>query len=74
LADAGLQVSDVDGMLTFMANDSAHPVDVSWAIGCDELAFSTAVIGGGNMVADCVATAAAVIEAGTCRQCFCIDP
>lgn len=67
LADAGLQVSDVDGMLTFMANDSAHPVDVSWAIGCDELAFSTAVIGGGNMVADCVATASAVIEAGTCQ-------
>ena len=67
LDDAGLTVSDVDGMLTFMANDSAHPVDVSWALGCDELAWSNAVLGGGNLVADCVATAAAVIEAGTCK-------
>jgi acetyl-CoA acetyltransferase len=67
LDDAGLKVSDVDGMLTFMANDSAHPVDVSWALGCDELAWSNAVLGGGNLVADCVATAAAVIEAGTCK-------
>jgi acetyl-CoA acetyltransferase len=67
LDDAGLTVKDVDGMLTFMANDSAHPVDVSWALGCDELAWSNAVLGGGNLVADCVATAAAVIEAGTCR-------
>lgn len=67
LDDAGLAVSDVDGMLTFMANDSAHPVDVSWALGCDELAWSNAVLGGGNLVADCVATAAAVIEAGTCK-------
>jgi acetyl-CoA acetyltransferase len=67
LDDAGLTVSDVDGMLTFMANDSAHPVDVSWALGCDELAWSNAVVGGGNLVADCVATAAAVIEAGTCK-------
>jgi acetyl-CoA acetyltransferase len=67
LDDAGLSVSDVDGMLTFMANDSAHPVDVSWALGCDELAWSNAVLGGGNLVADCVATAAAVIEAGTCQ-------
>src|ERR1700728_2663982 len=67
LDDAGLAVHDVDGMLTFLANDSAHPIDVSWALGCDELTFSNAVLGGGNLVADCVATAAAVIEAGTCR-------
>src|SRR2546421_2693045 len=67
LADAGLTVADVDGMLTFQANDSAHPTDVSWALGCDELSFSNAMVGGGNLVADCIATAAAVIEAGTCR-------
>ncbi len=67
LADAGLSVADVNGMLTFLANDSAHPVEVSWALGCDELEWSNAVVGGGNLVADCVATASAVIEAGICR-------
>jgi len=67
LADAGLTPEDVDGMLTFMANDSSHPIDVSWALGCNELAWSNAVIGGGNLVADCVATAAAMIETGTCN-------
>jgi acetyl-CoA acetyltransferase len=67
LADAGQTVADVDGMLTFLANDSAHPTDVSWALGCEELSFSNAMVGGGNLVADCIATAAAVIEAGTCR-------
>jgi acetyl-CoA acetyltransferase len=67
LADAGLDVSDIDGMLTFQANDSAHPLEVSWALGCEELEWSNAVVGGGNLVADCIATAAAVIEAGTCR-------
>jgi acetyl-CoA acetyltransferase len=65
--DAGLEVGDIDGMLTFLANDSAHPVDVSWALGCPELEWSNAVVGGGNLVADCVATASAVIEAGTCQ-------
>lgn len=67
LNDAGLTVTDVDGMLTFLANDSAHPVEVSYALGCEELAFSNALVGGGNLVADCIATAAAVIEAGTCN-------
>jgi acetyl-CoA acetyltransferase len=65
--DAGLEVGDIDGMLTFLANDSAHPVDVSWALGCPELEWSNAVVGGGNLVADCIATASAVIEAGTCQ-------
>jgi acetyl-CoA acetyltransferase len=67
LDDAGLTVADVDGMLTFQANDSAHPIDVSWALGCQELEWSNAVVGGGNLVADCIATASAVIEAGMCR-------
>ncbi len=67
LADAGLTIDDVDGMLTYQAGDSAGPLEVSWALGRDELAWANSIVGGGNAVADCVATAAAVIEAGLCR-------
>jgi acetyl-CoA acetyltransferase len=67
LADAGLTPADVDGMSTFQAGDSIHPMEVSWALGQDELAWSNSMTGGGNLVADQIATAAAVIEAGLCR-------
>lgn len=67
LDDAGLGAEQIDGMLTYHANDSAHPLEVSWALGRDELAWSNAVLGGGNLVADCIATAAAVVGAGLCR-------
>src|SRR5438105_9526175 len=67
LGDAGIDVSVVDGIHTYHANDSVMPNEVSWALGRDEMAWSTAVLGGGNVVADCIATAAAMIEAGNCR-------
>jgi acetyl-CoA acetyltransferase len=67
LADAGLAVGDVDGMCTYMAMDSSSPIEVAWALGRDELAWANAMYGGGNLVADQIATAAAVIEAGLCR-------
>jgi len=67
VADAGLAVSDIDGMSTYQAGDSAHPMEVSWAMGLDEIAWCNSMVGGGNLVADQVATAAAVIEAGLAR-------
>ncbi len=67
LNDAGLSIDDVDGMACFHANDSTEPMDVAWALGRDELAWSHSQYGGGNVVAELVATAAAVIEAGLCR-------
>jgi acetyl-CoA acetyltransferase len=67
LADAGLTPSEVDGMSTYQAHDSAHPLEVSRALGMDELAWANSMVGGGNLVADQVATAAAVFEAGLCR-------
>jgi acetyl-CoA acetyltransferase len=67
LADSGLQPSDVDGMTTYHANDSAQPIEVAWALGIDELAWANGMYGGGNLVADQIATAAAVVEAGLCR-------
>ncbi|EUA30553.1 putative propanoyl-CoA C-acyltransferase [Mycobacterium xenopi 4042] len=67
IADAGLTPADVDGICTYMVNDSEQPIYVGWALGIDELAWANAMYGGGNMVADQIATAAAVIEAGLCR-------
>src|SRR5688500_14761570 len=67
LDDAGLDIADVDGMHTYHANDSVMPNEVSWAMGRDEMSWSNAMLGGGNLVADCIATAAAVIEAGLSR-------
>jgi acetyl-CoA acetyltransferase len=66
LADAGLTIDDVDGMSTYQVMDSAHPMEVAWAMGRDELAWANSMYGGGNLVADQIATAAAVIEGGLC--------
>jgi len=67
LADAGFGLDVLDGMYTYQTGDSASTVEVSWAMGCEELAWSNTLLAGGNAVADCIATAAAVIEAGLCR-------
>jgi acetyl-CoA acetyltransferase len=67
LADAGLDMTDVDGIGTYQFNDSAMPMDVAWALGRDELSWAPALMGGGNFVAHMVADAAAAIEAGLCR-------
>ncbi|MCW2526638.1 MAG: lipid-transfer protein [Pseudonocardiales bacterium] len=67
IADAGLTAADVDGMTTFQVNDSCFPQEVAWALGIDQLAWANAMLGGGNLVADQIATAAAVIEAGICQ-------
>ncbi|MCW2829992.1 MAG: lipid-transfer protein [Aeromicrobium sp.] len=67
ISDAGLVPSDVDGMITFQVNDSCFAQDLAWSIGIDELKWANAVYGGGNLVADQIATAAAVLEAGMCN-------
>jgi acetyl-CoA acetyltransferase len=67
LDDAGLGIADVDGICTFMVNDSASAIDVGWALGRDDMAWCNTMLAGGNAVADQIATAAAVIEAGLCR-------
>src|SRR6202051_560214 len=63
-ADAGLTPADVDGICTFMANDSEQPIFVGWALGIDELAWANAMYGGGNLVADQIATAGAGTDCG----------
>ena len=65
--DAGLSIDDVDGITCFLVNDSATPIEVGWALGRQELAWCPAVLAGGNAVAEQIAMASAVIEAGLCK-------
>ncbi len=67
LADAGLTAADVDGIICFQTGDSVTPLEVSYALGQEELAWSPSIYAGGNAVADCVALAGAAIESGICR-------
>ena len=66
--DAGVDLADVDGMICFEAGDSVGPLAVSSAIGIPELAWNIDTMGGGNVVANVIATAGAVIDAGLCRS------
>jgi acetyl-CoA acetyltransferase len=61
IADAGLAPADVDGFTCYSTGDSAGPMSVAYAIGIDDLGWSSAVFGGGNAVASVVAGAAAAI-------------
>ncbi|HMC39945.1 MAG TPA: hypothetical protein VKI19_09810, partial [Acidimicrobiales bacterium] len=54
-------------MTTFQVNDSAHPMEVAWGLGVTELAWANSQYAGGNAVAEQIAMAAAMIEAGHCR-------
>lgn len=69
VADAGADIADVDGMICFQAaGDSVGPLAVSQALDLPELAWNIDMGGGGNVVANVIATAAAAIEAGLCRS------
>jgi acetyl-CoA acetyltransferase len=64
IADAGLEVADVDGITCFSTGDPANPLRVSHAIGLDEIGWSVNTLAGGNQVALVVANAAAAIITG----------
>lgn len=65
LEDAGLVPGDVDGMTCFQTADTGSmPSQVAHAIGVDELGWSVALYGGGNIVTSMVTGAAAAISTG----------
>ena len=67
LDDAGIGIDQVDGVATFMANDSAGALEVSWALGRQDVSWAMTQMGGGNVVAETLATADAVIKSGLCK-------
>ena len=64
LADAGLTTVDVDGITCFSTGDPASPLQVSHAIGIDEIAWSVKTLAGDNQVALVMANAAAALATG----------
>jgi acetyl-CoA acetyltransferase len=64
VADAGLAVSDVDGIISFQTSDSPRGSAVAHAIGVDDLEYGLEVLGGGNTVTATVGAAAAAILTG----------
>lgn len=69
--DAGLQVADVDGLVSFHFNDSVPAIAVATALGVPAARYAIDVSGGGNAAALIVLQAAAAIEAGLATTVLC---
>ncbi len=67
LDDAGMPVSEVDGIVAFAAGDSTNTIQVSYALGLDGLRVPLDVTGGGNAATLVVAHAVAAVESGMCE-------
>lgn len=66
LADAGLSVKDIDGMLSYSSNDSTPSPIVAGDLGI-QLKFFMDVNGGGSSIEALIGIAMGVIEAGMCN-------
>lgn len=66
MADAGIQPSEIDGMLSYQANDSTPSTIVSGDLGI-RLNFFMDVMGGGSSTEALIGIAIGVIEAGMCK-------
>jgi acetyl-CoA acetyltransferase len=64
LADCGLTPADVDGATCYGTSMSANPSQVAHAIGVDDLGWALNIVGGGNIVTGCVASAATAVLSG----------
>jgi acetyl-CoA acetyltransferase len=67
VGDAGLSLGDVDGIINFNTGDSASSQQVAHAIGNEDIGWAVDITGGGNVVAQVVATAAAAIITKQCE-------
>src|SRR5487761_2067921 len=64
IADAGLDVKDIDGFVSFNFNDSVPAISVATEIGVPAARYANDFLSGGNAANMIVLTAAAAIEAG----------
>jgi len=70
IEDAGLEVSDVDGLCAYASERSA-PVALAPALGMSELQFVNLYPGGGNSAAGIVHNAALAVSAGVANTVVC---
>src|ERR1700761_2649297 len=64
LNDAGLSISDVDGMSSFAIDDSVATGALAYSLGLDGLYWQSDVMGGGNVAAQVVANAFWAVQSG----------
>lgn len=69
-ADAGLSISDIDGIVSFYWDrpDSAEPVEIAAALGIKTCNFSDFCSLGGTWSCGAVASAAMAVHAGICKH------
>jgi acetyl-CoA acetyltransferase len=65
--DAGVDASDIDGMITFTI-DNSDEVNLARCLGVKDLAYSTRVPGGGSGAAATIYQAMALVNAGLCTN------
>jgi acetyl-CoA acetyltransferase len=71
IADAGLDVKDIDGFVSFNFNDSVPAISVATEIGVPAARYANDFLSGGNAANMIVLTAAAAIEAGLANNVLC---
>jgi acetyl-CoA acetyltransferase len=71
LADAGMDVSEVDGVVSYHFNDSVPSIAVATGLGLPEARYAIEFSSGGNAANLIVQTAAAAIEAGLAKNVLC---
>ncbi len=71
IADAGLKVSDVDGIVSFNFNDSAPAIGVATEMGIENAGYAVDYAAGGNGANLITLAATAAIEAGLAETVVC---
>lgn len=68
IEDAGIEISRVDGILSYGLNDTIHPHAIATALGLPRLGYYANYLGGGNICVSTLGTAAMVIDAGLAQN------
>jgi acetyl-CoA acetyltransferase len=71
LEDAGLPVSEVDGLATHRVGDSAMPATLAASLGIDDLKFFVDLFGGGSASHSIVGQAALAVASGVANTIVC---
>jgi acetyl-CoA acetyltransferase len=67
IADAGIPLSDVEGIVEYNPGDSENATSVAYALGLPGLRFPIDISAGGNVVTAAVALAAMAVQTGKCK-------
>jgi acetyl-CoA acetyltransferase len=70
-ADAGLKISDIDGIVSYNFNDSAPAIAVATEIGVPQAGYAVDFLSGGNAANLIILAAIAAIEAGLAKNVLC---